>query len=272
MFIIASIIGIRVTQSEVESSFEKYKKNVSKLFKFLDYYWNYYSYDILDKLIEKLAAKERSFEPVKKEMDAYKEDMKKFREATSMEQMLLEKELVAIEAVPPDAVEVFIEKDSIKTGSIKTLEDLQEFRKVFSGFYMVNECAVLLKEIGDEVIVAWYIIPTDKQEDFLFEYVGDSERNIPKEVLLFCASEILEFVDFKVLQQELEKHGVPESVYQMPVEEGSSPSLETTCEMLQRVGGVEGGTGAFYRSLRDTQDSVQDHKFVADKLENRGIT
>ena len=128
---------------------------------------------------------------------------------------------------------------------------------------LLNEYAVLLR---DEVIVAWYRIPTDKQEDF---YVGDS---VPKEVLLFCASEILEFVDFKVLQQELEKHGVLESVYQMPVEEGSRPSLETTCEMLQRVGGVDGGTGAFYRSLRDTQDSVQDHKFVADKLENRGIT
>ncbi|CAI8021809.1 hypothetical protein GBAR_LOCUS12871 [Geodia barretti] len=199
-------------------------------------------------------------------MDTYGEDMKKFREETSMEQMLLEKELLAIEAVPPDAVEVFIEKDSVKT---KTLEDLQEFRKAFSGFYMVNECAVLLKEIGDEVIVAWYIIPTDQQEDFLFEYVGDSERNIPKEVLLFCASEILEFVDFKVLQQELEKHGVPKSVYQMPAEEGSRPSFETTYEMLQRIGGVEGGTGAFYRSLRDTQDSVHDHKFVADKLENR---
>ena len=270
MFIIASIIGIRVTQSEVESSFEKYEKNVSKLFKFLDYYWNYYSYDILDKFIEKLAAKERSFEPVKKEMEAYREDMKKFREETSMEQMLLEKELLAIEAAPPDADEIFIKKDSVKTGSIKSLEDLQEFRKAFSGFYTLNECAVLLKEIGDEVIVAWYIIPTDKQ-DFLFEYVGDSEPNIPKEVLLFCASEIREFVDFKVLQQELEKHGVPESVYQMPTEEGSRPSLET-CEMLQRVGGVEGGTGAFYRSLRDTQDSVQDHKFVADKLENRGIT
>ncbi|CAI8021810.1 hypothetical protein GBAR_LOCUS12871 [Geodia barretti] len=55
----------------------------------------------------------------------------------------------------------------------------------------------------------------------------------------------------------------------MPAEEGSRPSFETTCEMLQRVGGMEGGTGAFYRSLRDTQDSVHDHKFVADKLENR---
>ena len=201
MFIIASIIGIRVTQSEVESSFEKYEKNVSKLFNFLDYYWNYYSYDILDKLIEKLAAKEICFEPVKKEMEAYREDMKKFREATSMEQMLL-----------------------------------------------------------------------DQQEHFSLMEYGDSGPNIPEGVLLFCASEIREFVDFKVIQQELEKHGVPESVYQMPAEEGSRPSFETTCEMLQRVGGVEGGTGAFYRSLRDTQDSVQDHKFVADKLENRGIT
>ena len=271
VFIIASIIGIRVTQSEVDSSFEKYERNVSKLFKFLDYYWNYYSCDILGELIEKLAANERCFEPVKKEMEAYKEDMKKFREETSMEQMLLEKELLAIEAVPPDADEIFIKNDSTNTGSIKTLEDLQEFRKAFSEFYMVNECAVLLKAIGDEVIVTWYIIPTDKQEYFSLMEYGVSEPNIPKEVLLFCASEILEFVDFKVLQQELEKRGFPESAYQMPVEEGSRPSFETTCEMLQRVGGVEGGTGAFYRSLRDTEDSVQDHKFIADKLENRGI-
>ena len=134
MFVIATIIGIKVLQSEVENAFEKYENNIPKLFKFLDHYWNFYSYDILDKFIKKLAAKERLFEPVRKDMEAYKEDMGKFREETTIEQMLLEKELLAIEKTPPDAVEIFIEYDSIRTDSIKTLEDLREFRTAFSGF------------------------------------------------------------------------------------------------------------------------------------------
>ena len=268
MFVIATIIGIKVLQSEVENAFEKYEKNIPKLFKFLDHYWNFYSYDILDKFIEKLAVKERLFEPMKKDMEAYKEDMGKFRDETTMEQMLLEKELLAIEKTPPDAVDIFIEYDSIRTDSIKTLEDLREFRTAFSGFYMINECAILLKAIGEEFVVAWYIIPTDKKEDFSLEF-GDS--NIPKEALLFCASEIQQFVDFNVLRQQLQKHGIPESAVAMPAtEEGSRPSFEDTCQMLQQVGGIEGGSGAIYHSLRETEGSVGDHKFIADKLEHRG--
>ena len=240
----------------------KNTKTTSRNFKFLDHYWNFYSYDILDKFIKKLAAKERLFEPVKKDMEAYKEDMGKSRDETTIEQMLLEKELLAIEKTPPDAVEMFIEYDS---DSIKTLEDLREF---CSGFYMINECAILLKAIGPEFVVAWYIIPTDKKEDFLLEY-GNS--NIPKEALLFCASEIQQFVDFNVLRQQLQKHGIPESAVAMPAtEEVSRPSFEDTCQMLQRVGGIEGGSGAIYHSLRETEGRVGDHKFIADKLEHRG--
>ena len=267
VFFVASIIGIRVQESEVEKCFEKYEKNVVKLFKFLDFYWNFYSYNILDKLIKKLAMKERLFESVKKDMEVYKEDMNKFRESTTMENMRMQKELLAIEKIPPDTVEIFIKKDSIKTDS--TLKDLEEFHKEFSRFLQINECAILLKEIGDdEYVVAWYILPTD-EEEVSFGY--DNAPDISEEVCLFCANEIQEFVDFKVLQMQLKEHNIPDSVVPA-TPEGSKPSFEATCQMLQSLGETEGGCQALYQSLRETEHQVQDHKFVANKLEFRGQT
>ena len=250
-------------ESEVENCFEKYERNVVKLFKFLDFYWNFYSYNILDKLIEKLAVKERLFESVKKDMEVYKEDMNKFRESTTMENMRMQKELLAIEKIPPGAVEILVEKDY---DSIKTLKDLKEFQKECSHFLKINECAILLKEIwGDEYVVSWYKIPTDIEVPLDY----DNAPDVSKEVCLFCANEIQEFVDFKVLQMQLKKHNIPDSVIPA-TPEGSKPSFEATCQMLQSLGETEGGCQALYQSLRETEHQVQDHKFVADKLESRG--
>ena len=161
VFFITSILGIRVQESEIEHFFESYERNILKLFDFLDLYWNYYSYDLLAKLIDRLVAvNENLFNSVKKEMEEYKKDMDIFREETDMEEMFQGQFLSFNEfyALPKDSGKLILR---IVCPFIQTLQDLETVREHLAEENSISECAFLLKSIGDEFVVTWYQIPTD---------------------------------------------------------------------------------------------------------------
>ena len=159
VYFVTSILGIRVQESDIEHFLESYEKNSSKLFDFLDLYWNYYSYDLLDKLIQRLAANE-NFESVTKQMEEYKEDMEIFREDTDMEEMFQGEFLSFDEfyALPKGSEKRFL---TIACPFIQTLQDLEGVREYLANESSISECALLLKSIGDEFVITWCQIPTD---------------------------------------------------------------------------------------------------------------
>ena len=163
VFYITSILGIRVQQSEIEHFLDGYEENFVKLFEFLDLYWNYYSYDLLDKLIERLVVNEILFESVKKQMEEYEEDMEIFREHTDMKEMFQGQFLSFTEfyALPKDSKKFIVR---IEYPFVQTLQDLENVREHLASERSISQCALLLKSIGDEYVVTLYIIPTDTMD------------------------------------------------------------------------------------------------------------
>ena len=126
-----------------------------ELFGELNLHWDYLSFDLLDKLLDEVVRKYDNFKTIKAQMETYKNDMKRFRESTTL--------VVFCQAVPhrycdpPPGFEKMITKH--QWPETVTLEDVEKFRKRFLFTMHLQECAMIMHDINrGSFIVTWFAV------------------------------------------------------------------------------------------------------------------
>ena len=120
----------------------------SELFGTLSFNWNYLSYQLLDHLIIVFQLE------VRNEMEAYKADLKQFREETPLKLFCRTQKRRFVE--PPSMFKEVVAKfdwpDDV------TLEVVERFRQEYAYHYRLRECAMMLAEVRPgSFIISWYI-------------------------------------------------------------------------------------------------------------------
>ena len=139
--------------------------NQSELFGALSFNMNYLSYQLLDYLV-------REFElEVKEEMESYKSDLKRFREATPLLVFCQTQKKRYVD--PPsrfvEVVAKFLWPQDI------SLEVVEQFRQEYACQYNLRDCAMMLAEVRPGSFIIVWFIPECLVEKLI--------SNIPKDVL-----------------------------------------------------------------------------------------
>ena len=126
-------------------------KDQWELFGYLNFYWNYLSFNLLQQLLNEHALKDCS--DVKKEMTVYANDVERFRQDTTLLLFCCigsEKYLLIPSGFQKMVTEHYLPETA-------TLQDLEEFQKSFLNTFGLHDCAMMLEavEIGS-FKVTWF--------------------------------------------------------------------------------------------------------------------
>ena len=127
-----------------------------ELFGMLNFYWNYLSPDLLDKLLEELIQKESSFEAIGEEMRNYKADLQKFRQRTTLK-LFCQADTFSTECdpPPPEFRKMVVTHEWTDT---VTLEDVEKFRQRYARTYNLQTCAIMLYSVRrGSFTVTWFV-------------------------------------------------------------------------------------------------------------------
>ena len=125
-----------------------------ELFGMLNFYWNYLSPDLLDQLLEELILEESSFEAIGQEMEKYKTDLQKFRQRTTLK-LFCQADTSTECDPPPEFRKIVVKHEWSKT---VTLEDVEKFRHRYAQAYNLQNCAMMLNQIGTgSFTVTWFV-------------------------------------------------------------------------------------------------------------------
>lgn len=109
-----------------------------ELFGYLNLYWNYLSYDLLDQLIDELTEKNTAF-----------------RKATTLE-LFCQAEPSTLDDDPPPGFKKMAVK--LDWSDAATLEDVEVFRTMYADHYGFQKCAMVLNSIGKGCFtVNWFV-------------------------------------------------------------------------------------------------------------------
>ncbi|XP_064389491.1 uncharacterized protein LOC135337484 isoform X5 [Halichondria panicea] len=135
---------------------KKFKdKDIEELFYKLNTYWSYINYSLLLYLIRKLAS-----DALKLKMERYDEDMKSFRERTTVSKFVEIRGADCDEKVMSEAESKFVRVRAKldKDASHCTLEDLHLLRKDFCSAYHLSDCALLLHNLETgSIFIEWWL-------------------------------------------------------------------------------------------------------------------
>lgn len=158
------------TQFEHENFLKDLKpEDVFDLFLRLARYWDHFNYHLLEKLVKNIhrtgISKDKSAE-LKGAMEQYVKEMAEFRQDTAVD--------VYCDAVIPQEVEVpndfqeIITKHEIDVGNLRTLQDVENFRKKIAYMFKLNDCLVFIKKYAKgSIILTWWIpksVKTQRKE------------------------------------------------------------------------------------------------------------
>ena len=127
------------------------------LFGKLNLYWNYLAYDLLYQLIKVLYNRHKQFKRARKDVIAYKKDIKQFMKCISLKLFCeIEQKLLSLEGGPPAGFkELVLEFNWPNT---VTLEAVETFRQRYARQYRLNECAMIIKSIKPGSFkVTWFV-------------------------------------------------------------------------------------------------------------------
>ena len=157
-----------LTMPEHQQFLEENQKSLSEssnpweLFWKLNFYWNYLSCDLLEHLIEELALKhDECFQTVAGEMAVYKKDLEQFRKHTTLELFCKADPRTPNKYHPPGFREMVVNFD---WPPIKTLEDVEKFRRRYAGRYNLHTCAMMLSTIRPGSFTITWFIPASAVE------------------------------------------------------------------------------------------------------------
>ena len=138
----------------------------SELFGTLSTNWNYLSYQLLDHLITEFDLNE-----VKCKMEAFKEDLRQFREKTPLTLFCQtqKRRRLRLEPAFREMVAEFNWPDDV------TLEVVEQFRQEYAYHYSLRECAMMLALIHPGSFIITWCIPESIVEKL--------RANMPKEIL-----------------------------------------------------------------------------------------
>ena len=120
----------------------------------LNFYWDYLSPDLLDKLLKELIPKESAFKAIGEEMENYKNDLQIFRQRTTLE-LFCQADTRTECDPPPGFTKIVGEHDWPNT---VTLEDVEKFRRRYSQTYKLQRCAMMLQSIRPgSFTVTWFV-------------------------------------------------------------------------------------------------------------------
>ena len=138
----------------------------SELFGRMNFHWNYLNYPLLDHLVQRFDLKE-----VKDEMEAYKADLKQFREKTPLKLFC---QTQTKKRTPPNFREIVAEFKWPEDRE-PVLEDVEKFRKAYADHYNLRDFCMMLDKVRPGSIIATWLIPES--------IVGKLKTNLPFEIL-----------------------------------------------------------------------------------------
>ena len=144
----------KVFLEEKHEVFYKYKHH-RELFGYLNLYWNYLAYDLLDELIKALSRKESSFADVREMMHLYKEDLKQFRMFTRLK-LFCQAQRKKNDDPPPGFRELVF---THKWPDTVMLEDVEVFRQSYAHEFNLRKCAMMCNSIlpSGSFTVTWFV-------------------------------------------------------------------------------------------------------------------
>ena len=140
--------------------------NHSELFGTMNFHWNYLNYPLLDHLIQRF-----DLSAVKGEMEAYKEDIRQFREKTPLTLFCRTQKRRHINP-PSDFKEMVAEFD---WPDDVTLEVVEQFRQEYACHYGLRECAMMLSAVRPNCFIVTWFIPESIIEKL--------KENVPIDIL-----------------------------------------------------------------------------------------
>ena len=123
-----------------------------ELFGSLNYNVNYLSYHLVEHLILQFDLE------IKGEMEAYKEDLRQFREKTPLKLFHQTQKKRHID--PPSKFEKVVAKfEWPENRDDITLEDVEKFRQEYAYSYGLRDCAMMLSEIFPNCFIVTWLVP-----------------------------------------------------------------------------------------------------------------
>ena len=142
--------------------------DLTELFGSLSYNVNYLSYHLVEHLI-------REFDlDIRSEMEAYKEDLRQFREKTPLK--LFHKTQKKRHVDPPSKFDKIVAKfEWPEDRNDITLEDVEKFRQEYAYSYGLRDCAMMLSEIFPNCFIVTWLVPVS--------IVTKLQMNVPTNML-----------------------------------------------------------------------------------------
>lgn len=158
VFLLTSIFAVGEHRMFLEENHKALHRSENhwELFGLLNLYWNYLMYDLLDYVIEEHSKNNSAFSDVSQDMMQYKEDLKIFRENTTLDVFCLAEPAVGHDQDPPPGFrKMVVRHDWPKT---ITLEEVEKFRQRYAHGYNLRKFAMILHNIGTgSYIVTWFV-------------------------------------------------------------------------------------------------------------------
>ena len=141
VYLLSQILGSE-HQIFVETNHQVLEESKShmELFKKLNFYWSYLSFDLLDKLLDELVEENSDFGSIKVDMEKYKEGIQIFRESTKL--ALYCEAVPHSDCDPPPGFYKMVTKH--QWPETVTLEDVERFRRSFLHTVKLEKCAVMV--------------------------------------------------------------------------------------------------------------------------------
>ena len=156
--LLTSVLGVDEEKKYLEDKHRDLRgsKDLLELFGHLNFYWNYLSYHLLDKLLDELIEENQKFRTIKEDMKVYKEDIQKFRKSTTL--ALYCKAVPHSYCDPPPGFNEIVIKH--QWPATVTLEDVEKFRERFMCTLNLKDCAAMvLHTIGTGSFkVTWFAV------------------------------------------------------------------------------------------------------------------
>ena len=127
------------------------------LFGKLNFYWNYFAYDLLYQLIKVLTYTHEVFKPIYDDIVAYKIGVEEFKKCTLM-RVFCEVQLEPLSGKndPPPGFKAMVVQ--FKWAKDVTLEEVERFRRRYATSYNLNECAMMVNSIRPgSFTVTWFV-------------------------------------------------------------------------------------------------------------------
>ena len=123
------------------------------LFGNMNSHWDYLNYPLLDHLVRRFR-----LEKVKGQMNAYKANLKQFRQMTPLS-LFCQSQMTKCTHTPPDFQEVVVEFQWPESGEPVMLEKVEEFRRAYANHYHLREFAMMLNKVRPGSFIVTWLVP-----------------------------------------------------------------------------------------------------------------